>query len=311
MSSVVSWPWITSSPSSASHLDDPPALEPHLEPAHDPAVERQRASRADVTLGARASGVVKTSSVGMFATYGSPSAVRDSTPCQRDSGSSPTVRSVPGPRKWIASSAHVVQRLRARADALHVLPPRGDRVVHVEPNAELDDLPEPLHVGLAEHLLRPAGVRDADDGPVVQLLVDLPAVLLGELEHPRASDTIAWQVCEQVGLGVAGQRDDRGALVTDLLRALQQPRRRPREDVVGRALDQRAADVLVAVEHVDVARTRLVGCARHRARDFGMLDAGEHLDELAGLHVRAHVDGQLCVALDPSVTRRAARCPRA
>ena len=32
---------------------------------------------------------MKTSSVGMFATYGIPAAVTDSTPCQRDSGQQP------------------------------------------------------------------------------------------------------------------------------------------------------------------------------------------------------------------------------
>ena len=42
-------------------------------------------------------GVVKTSSVGMFATYGMPAAVTESPPFQRDSSSSPTVSSVPGP----------------------------------------------------------------------------------------------------------------------------------------------------------------------------------------------------------------------
>ena len=105
----------------------------------------------------------------------------DSTPCQRDSGRSPTVRSVPAPRNRTASSRSSFSSRGAAPMRAHVLAPRGDRVVRVEAHAELDELPEPLEIGLAEHLLGPAGVRDADDRPVVQLLVDLPAVLLGEL----------------------------------------------------------------------------------------------------------------------------------
>jgi hypothetical protein len=46
----------------------------------------------------RASGVVKTSSVGMFATYVIPEAVSDEPDPHGTFGRSPTVRSVPGPR---------------------------------------------------------------------------------------------------------------------------------------------------------------------------------------------------------------------
>ena len=181
-----------------------------------------------------------------------------------------------------------------------MLAPRCDRIVHVEPHAELDGLPEPLQVGLAEHLLRPAGVRDADDGPVVQLLVDLTAVLLGELEHPRAADAVAGQVREQVRLGITRQRDDGGPFRPDLLGAVQQPRRRPGEHTVGRTFDQGTADVLVAVEHVDVARSCLVGRSRDCARNTGVLDAPDDVDELTRLHVRADPYGELGVPLDPS-----------
>ena len=244
---------------------------------------------------------MKTSSVGMFATYGIPAAVTDSTPCHRDSGSSPTVRSVPGPVKCMASSPKLVQQPCAeRRCRVHVAAPGGDRVIVVEPHAELDELPEPFEIRLAEHLRGPAGVRDADDRPVVQLLVDLAAVLLGELARACAPDAVAGQVGEQVGLGVTGQRDHRGVLRADPLGALEQPRRRPREHVVGGVLDQRPPHVLVGVEDVDVPRAGPVRGACDGPRDLGVLDAAEHLDELAGLNVRADLNGELGISLDAS-----------
>ena len=123
-------------------------------------------------------------------------------------------------------------------------------------------------------------------------------------------DALARQVGEQVRLGVAGQRDDRGVLVADLLRPLEQPRRRPREDVVGCTLDQRAAEVLVGVEDVDVARAGPVRGARDRTGHLGVLDAPEHLDELTRLDVRADPHGELGVPLDP-VSPAAATRPHA
>ena len=64
-------------------------------------------------------------------------------------------------------------------------------------------------------------------------------------------------------------------------------------------LDQRTADVLVRVADVDVGRARAIGGTGHRARHVGVLDPRDHLDELAGLDVRADLDDQLGVALDP------------
>ena len=96
-----------------------------------------------------------------------------------------------------------------------------------------------------------------------KLLVDLARALLGELDHPRPADALAGQVGEQIGLGVADQSDDRGAFVAERALALQEPRRCPREHVVGGVLDQRAPDVRVDVADVDVRRA---GAVRGRAR---------------------------------------------
>ena len=89
-------------------------------------------------------------------------------------------------------------------------------------------------------------------------LVRLARELFAELRHPRLADAIAGQVGEQLRLRVAGQRDDRGVLVAEVLRPLEEPRRRPREHVVRGVLDQRPADVLVRVADVDVRRARAV-----------------------------------------------------
>jgi hypothetical protein len=64
----------------------------------------------------RQSGVVKISSVGMLGMCSIPAAVVKVAHCQRDSGISPTVRSVPGPRKRIASKPRLVS-FAARASS--------------------------------------------------------------------------------------------------------------------------------------------------------------------------------------------------
>src|SRR5581483_6357663 len=80
--------------------------------------------------------------------------------------------------------------------------------------------------------------------------------------------------------------DDRGAFLADVLRAAQQPRGRPREGVLRGVLDQRAADVLVAVVDVDVGGAGAIGGAR------------DHVDQLPRLHVRTDPDRQLGIALN-------------
>ncbi len=182
-----------------------------------------------------------------------------------------------------------------------MLAPGLDRVGLVEAAAELDELPEPVEIGLAEHLLGPAGVRDADDRPVVELLVDLAAVQLRDLLHARLADPRAGEVAEQVWLRVAGQRDDRRAFVTHALRSLEQPGRRPREHVVVAVLDQRPPDVRVAVGEVDVPRSGAVCGARDGSGDVEVLDVGPDVDELARLHVGADADDELGVALEAAV----------
>ena len=79
------------------HLDGAAAFEPDLEIAHDVPLDLQRQRRADVPSTRRESGVVKTSSVGMFATWSMPFEW-SSAACHALSGWRPIIRSVPGPR---------------------------------------------------------------------------------------------------------------------------------------------------------------------------------------------------------------------
>ena len=164
------------------HLDDPARLESHLEPLHDLSVERERAGRAHDSLGpaaVRGGEDLLGRHVRDVGDAGRRSRTR--SPASATRASRPTVRSVPGPVKRSRSTLQLVERPRAGADPLHVRAPGGDGIVLVEPHAELDDLPQPVDVGLAEHLPGPALVGHADDRPVVQLLVDLAVALVGEL----------------------------------------------------------------------------------------------------------------------------------
>ena len=148
-------------------LDRAAALERDAEAPDQVPWSCERVGRATVPSTRRASGVVKTSSVGMFATKSMPSrrgreprlpdrrrgGARRSDPC-RGRGS--------GARRTCARSA----RSARCAEAGEVLLPRGDRVGLVEPDGGRDRVPEPVDVGLAEHARRPALARVRDDRPV-------------------------------------------------------------------------------------------------------------------------------------------------
>ena len=113
----------------------------------------------------RRSGVVNASSVGRFGTCVWPQAVFASAATHCERAVRPIVRSVPGPRKWIASKRAFVERARSRLEHLDVVSPGRDGVGLVEAHGRGDGLPQPLDVRLAEHRLRPALVRAADDRP--------------------------------------------------------------------------------------------------------------------------------------------------
>jgi hypothetical protein len=64
-------------------------------------------------------------------------------------------------------------------------------------------------------------------------------------------------------------------------------------------LDHRAPHVLVRVADIDVRRAGAVRSPSDRARDVRVLDTRDHLDRLTGLDVRADLDDQLGVPVDP------------
>ena len=115
-----------------------------------------------------------------------------------------------------------------------------DRVGLVEPDRVRDGIPEPLDVRLAEDLLRLPPVGYA---AIVQLTVRSFCARSWRchgLDRARLADACLVEVGEQLGLGLAGDHDQRAA-VRERLGARQQPRRRlPSASSSARMLDERA-----------------------------------------------------------------------
>ena len=104
----------TSAPVVGVDLHRAAALEAHLAgPLHHRAAHVERPGGGDERPRcASGSGVVNTSSVGMFGRCGRPSRRWSPPPTQCEPGSSPTVRSVPGPTKRSAESRRASSRAR-------------------------------------------------------------------------------------------------------------------------------------------------------------------------------------------------------
>ena len=197
----------------------------------------------------RQSGAVKTSSVGRFATWKMPSTVSPPPPIQRAPGRSPTVRSVPGPLKLDRVEGVLVELPAARHELLAVRPPGSDGIRLVEAHRSLVRRPQPLDVRLAEHLLRLAGGRVGGDRPV-----DGAGVLRRELRFERLDraglpDPARIEVREQLRLGIACDHDQ--CVAVEGRRARELPWVRVGQVLFRRVLDERAANVRVAVQDVD------------------------------------------------------------
>ena len=228
---------MTSAPSSAWTSTIRPPSNRTSRPRDDAAVERERPSRANESLGAARVGGRED----LLRRH-----VRDVRAGRRQS---PTRR----PASAIRAGGRRSGRCRGRGSAAHRracrsgAPRAGRSSRHVRarrppgrprraarrtrPPATAARCPAPRTSAVAQPV-----VRHADHRPVVQPLVDLARVLLGEVEHASPADAVAREVGEQIRLGIAGQRDDGCALVADLLRAPEQPRRCPREHLVRRHL---------------------------------------------------------------------------
>ena len=131
--------------------------------------------------------------------------------------------------------------------------PRGNRVELVEPHRRRDRLPEPIDIGLSEHARRPTAGRIRDRRPVAAAPRQRQA-RLGDLAHPRAPQARTVDALEEPGLGVADDREQCPTAIAEIVQPVHQPRRRPVEAVVRRALGLGTTEVLVAVVHIDIAR---------------------------------------------------------
>ena len=113
--------------------------------------------------------------------------------------------------------------------------------------------------------------------------------------HARLADALAVEVGEELRLRVARDGEQRAADAAELVVALDEPRRRVAELVVGGIRDVRPAYVLVGVLDVDERRACLVRRARDLARERCVLDERVDRQDLAGLQVHADLDGELGV----------------
>ena len=199
------------------------------------------------------------------------------------------------------AEAPLVEERGALAEALDVLLPREHGVGLVEPGRGDDGVPEPLDVRLAEDGVRPAFVRVADDRPLDQPSVLGVEQLLRGQARARPLGAALVEVGEELGLGLAGDRDRRAAGLDHVVEERERPRRRPVERVLRRVLDARALQMRVAVVGLDVARAALVGDTRDRADERQVLRLGRDPEELTGLEIDRHFDREPCIPVEPLV----------
>ena len=162
-----------------------------------------------------------------------------------------------------------------RVEPVEVLAPRGHGIGLVEPEAERDELPETLDVGLAQHLAGPPLVRRADAAPVDGVLAVKPPEDRDRVEGDRAADALAVEVREQLRLRVSRRPDLR--VPRSRLRRRLLPLGRVRERLVRPELDHRAPDVLILVADVHERRAGPIRLPCQRAHELGVLD--EPLEE--------------------------------
>ena len=242
----------------------------------------------------------------MFAQKTWPHAVAPRPPIQREPSISPTVRSVPGPRKCSVSKPRSSSSPRRRSSASRCSRPRCDRVVVVEPARVRDLLEEAVDVGLAEDALRPRRLRPADDAPRLAQLVRRPVDQLAHLERPRAREPVLVRACEVRRREVAHHVDGGAARV--VLRAAGSraaPRSSasaPRPRRGARAGTSRSGRGRAAARR---RRRRASRRPRRRARP-GRLDVRVDEQLLIRLQVAADADDHVAVAVEQSSFTRAA-----
>ena len=240
----------------------------------------------------RRSGVVKTSSVGMLGTCGRPNDVSMRAHRPARARQQPELEVGAGPVEADAVEATLGRAPRAPLQLRHVRLPGRDGVGLVQADGLRHCPPQPLDVRLAEDRLRPALGREGNDRPVEQVLHHRLDVCGLQLARNSTRDAALVEVLEEVGRRVAADLDDYTVPLADRLDALDLPRRRPAEPLVGAVLDLRPLHPLVGVVDLHVAGARAVGLRYDEPHELGLRDVGEDEDVLPLAHVRARAHGE-------------------
>ena len=232
-----------------------------------------------------------------FVLGGEPPRGREETDCQ--------VR----PRPAIAERVEtaVVQHGRSCGEPRDVLLPGAHRVRFVEAHRRRDGSPEPLNVGLAEDLLRPAGAGEGDDRPVAEAARQ-PKPGLRDGPHAGARDPASVKIGEELRLRVAADREQRTAFLAQVVEALHEPRRRPAELLLGGMEDVRPAHVLVRVGDIDEAGARRIRLLGDRADERCVLGKRVDREALPGLHVDPDLNREPRVGGERLLHRHVKQC---
>ncbi len=187
-----------------------------------------------------------------------------------------------------------------------MLLPRADRVGLVEPNGPCHEIPEPLHVRLAEDSLRPAWVREGDDRPVDGALV----VRLDAAFHIRAPDRTRHPggigTVERARIRVAEDGQDRAPVVAQPVQLGDLPGWRPVERALGGKVGHRPSHARIAPFDGHVRRAGPVRSSPDSAHEGSVLGKREHVEYLPLLEVGPHLDRQTRIRVE--ALRRSHAC---
>ena len=111
------------------------------------------------------------------------------------------------------------------------------------------------------------------------------------------------EVCEELRLRVARDRDGRAARLDEVVDERERPRGRPLERVVGRVLDAGALEVVVAIEDLDVPCAAFVCHPPDGPDQWQVLRVCRYPQELPGLEVDGDLDRKACIPVEPLVRR--------
>src|SRR5262249_27725821 len=100
------------------------------------------------------------------------------------------------------------------------------------------------------------------------------------------------EIGEELGLGVAADREERASVCPEIVEPLHEPGRRPAEHLLGGVLDVGSAGARVGGVDVDVRGSGRVGLLCARAGAGRGVDKSAHREALAGLEVQSDLDGE-------------------